>query len=169
MKIVKLLLVVMFFVICAVLPVNADVKLPDTGTYFIVNASSGEALQPVDASPGQNVMAAPMTKAGAQKWHLTRKIDPKTKKPTNRYTIRLAGEIPDLNFQPHGVADRPAIISSGTSVMVLEPGADGFLIKSVTRNGDALFIYPVPEIGTEAHFGPNDGSSKFRWTIEAAN
>ncbi len=144
-------------------------KYPDSGTYFIVNAQSEQALQPVGASAGQNVYMAEFTKGGAQKWTITRKIDPVTKKPTNRYTIRLAGDNQGLNFQPHPSVDGSAIISTDTSVFVLDPGEAGYLVKSVSKNGDALFIYPSPPSETETRFGPNDGSAKFRWKFIPAS
>jgi hypothetical protein len=149
--------------------VNAADSLPGSGTYFITNCSSGEALQPVGPTPGQNVLLYPFTKSGMQKWTVTRLIDPKTKQPTNRYTILLAGETPDLVFQPHDIAERTAMISPGKSIYVLEPVDGAVLVKSVKRNGDALYIYPCPPMNTEAHFGPNDNSAKFQWKFEGAN
>lgn len=143
--------------------------LPDSGTYFIVSALNEEALEPGEAGVGQNVGLREFSRSGMQKWLLTRKIDASTKKPTNRYNIRLAGESQDLNFQPHPVAGMQAIISTDKSVFVLEPGDAGFLVKSVARNGDALYALVSPPSSDEAHFGPSDGSAKFRWKFIAAN
>jgi hypothetical protein len=143
--------------------------LPESGTYFIVNPASGQALQPVGPTPGQNVLMYEFNKGGSQKWTITRKIDPITKKPTNRYTIRLAGENSGLDFQPHPVAERTAMISSGPSVFVFEPGDEGLIVKSVARNGDALFVYPDPPSNSQVHFGPSDGSGKYRWSFIAAD
>ena len=178
MKIAKLLCLIVALVICAFLPLSAVMgqggtvnlsQMPNSGTYFVVSSSNGEALQPNGPTAGQNVFLTAYNKSGLQKWRFTRLIDPKTKKPTNRYQIRLAGEAQDVHFQPHpSVSSRTAIISSGTTNFVLEPGADGFLIKSVKLNGDAMFVYPVTDSTTEVHFGPNDGSTKFRWQIEPA-
>jgi hypothetical protein len=151
------------------IPAFAD-TLPDTGTYFIISKSSGDAIQPGGGTPGQSVMLSPFTKSGMQKWSIKRHIDPKTKKPTNRYNISLAGETPDLEFQPHpSIQERSALISSGKSVMVLEPKGDSVLIKSVKQNGDALFVYPSPPGNAEAHFGPSDDSAKFLWDFIPAN
>lgn len=147
----------------------AATTLPDTGTYFIISNSSGEALQPVGPTPGQNVLMYPSNKGGMQKWLITRQIDPKTKKPTNRYNIKLAGENGELNFQPHDIADRTAIILPEQSTFVLDAAEDGILVKSVKRNGDALFVFPYPPLNSEARFGPSDGSAKFLWTFEPAN
>jgi hypothetical protein len=149
--------------------VSAADSLPGSGIYFITNCSSGEALQPVGPTPGQNVLLYPFTKSGMQKWTVTRLLDPKTKEPTNRYTIQLAGETPDLVFQPHDIAERTAMIGSGKSIFVLEPSNGALLVKSVKRNGDALYIYPYPPMNTEAHFGPSDSSAKFQWKFEGAN
>jgi hypothetical protein len=143
--------------------------LPDSGTYFIVNVASEEALQPVGASIGQNVFMSEFNKGGLQKWSIKRKFDLTTKKPTNRYTIALAGETTGLNFQPHPVADCSAIISIDPSVMVLEKGDAGLLVKSVAKNGDALYIAPSPPGPTETRFGPDDGSTKFRWKFIQAD
>lgn len=143
--------------------------LPDSGNYFIVSSLSDEALEPGEAGVGQNVGLREFNRGGMQKWLLTRKVDPSTKKPTNRYTIRLSGESEDLNFQPHPVASMQAIISYNKSVFVLEPGDNGFLVKSVARNGDALYALVAPPAYNEAHFGPSDGSSKFRWKFVSAN
>ncbi len=144
-------------------------KYPDSGTYFIISALNDQAMQAAAASFGQSVFLQEWTQSGMQKWTITRKIDPATKKPTNRYTIRLAGETPGLNFQPHPVCDSTAIISMDTSVFVLEPGDAGFLVKSVAKNGDAMYCLPQPPSNTEARFGPNDGSTKFRWKFVSAN
>jgi hypothetical protein len=144
-------------------------SLPNTGTYFIINNSSGEALQPVGPTVGQNILMYPSEKGGMQKWVVTRIIDPATKKPTNRYNIRLAGENDDLQFHPHDIADRTAVLLPGKSTMVLDATETGITIKSVERNGDALFVYPYPPMNSEARFGPSDGSAKYQWTFEAAN
>lgn len=141
--------------------------LPDSGTYFIVNAASGDALQPSMASAGQNVFLKEFNKGGLQKWTLVRKVDPATKKPTNRYNIRLAGENAGLHFQPFPAPDHTAMISTDTSVFVLDSGEGGCLVKSVASNGDALYTYPYPPMDTEARFGPSDGSAKFRWNFIA--
>lgn len=145
------------------------ISLPDTGTYFIINNSSGEALQPVGAMVGQNVLMYTADKGGLQKWLVTRNIDPKTKKPTNRYNIRLAGENGELYLQPHDIAGATSILLPDRSTFVLEAGEDGIIVKSVKRNGDAMFIFPYPPMNAEARFGPSDGSSKFMWTFEPAN
>lgn len=143
--------------------------LPDSGTYFIVNSASEQALQPVQPSAGQNVYLQSFNKGGMQKWTLTRKIDPASKKPTNRYNIRLAGENTTLQLQPHPVADCPAIVSTDQSTLVIESGEAGFLIKSVAQNGDALSILPAPPSDTETRFSPDDGSAKYRWSFVSAN
>ncbi len=141
-------------------------KLPNSGTYFVINAASTEALQPNAPSLGQNIFAVEFNRGGTQKWKLDRKIDPITKKPLNRYTMKLDGENGELNFQTHpSVADRPPILGMEQSTFTLEPGPDGFLFKSVEKNGDALFIAPQSIGNTETKFGPSDGSKKFRWNF----
>jgi hypothetical protein len=162
MRIIQAAVAALFLALSVFVPAFAD-SLPNTGTYFIVSKSSGEAIQPFGGTPGQNVLLYPFNKAGMQKWSVKRHIDPKTKQPTNRYNISLAGETPDLEFQPHDIQERTALITSGKSVMVLEPKGEEVLIKSVKRNGDALFVYPSPPGPSEAHFGPSDGSAKFLW------
>jgi hypothetical protein len=158
------------FTVLSSLPAQAQTDpLPNSGTYFITSMKSDEALQPAGNTVGQNVLLHDYDRCGLQKWVIDRKIDPKTKKPTNRYTIRLAGESDDLNFQPHPVADCPAMIGSDKSVFVVESGGDsGMLIKSVARNGDALFVFTQPPLASEAKFGPSDGSPKFRWKFTRA-
>lgn len=143
--------------------VNID-GLPETGTYFIINASSNEALQPNGPSLGQNVFLSEFNKGGMQQWKINRKIDPVTKKATNRYTIRLAGENEELNFQPHpSVSDRTPILGLDQAVFVLEPANGGVFVKSVARNGDAMYAFQASP--PEAHFGPSDGSQKFLWNF----
>jgi hypothetical protein len=153
------------------LPARAEGDpLPNTGTYFITSMSCDQALQPVGGTPGQNVLLYDYNKSGMQKWDINRKIDPKTNKPTNRYTIKLAGENGELNLVPHpSVADMTCILAPDKSVMVLESGDNGILIKSVARNGDALYVAPQPPLQSECKFGPNDGSSKFRWKFILAD
>ena len=151
-------------------PSMAEVPtLPNTGTYFIVNLSNEEALTTGQAGVGQYVATREFTKAGLQKWAINRKIDIKTKKPTNRYTISLAGETTGLNFQPHPVSDMQSILNNDTSVFVLAPAESGFLVKSVAKNGDALRILESPPSYTETRFAPSDGSDKFLWKFIPAD
>lgn len=154
--------------ITTIVPALAD-TLPESGTYYIINNGSGEALQPVGPTPGQNVLLYPANKSGMQKWTITRLIDVHTKKPTNRYEIKLAGENGELNFQPHDIADRTALILPEKSVMVIDAQDAGLLVKSVKRNGDALFAFPYPPLNSEARWGASDGSTKYLWTFEPAN
>lgn len=145
-------------------PSMAEVpSLPNTGTYFIVNLANEQALEAGQASAGQYVGTREFNKAGLQKWAIKRKVDLKTNKPTNRYTIRLAGETTNLNFQPHPVSSMQSIISFDPSVFVLAPAESGFQVKSVARNGDALHILDNPPAYTETRFGPSDGTDKFLW------
>ncbi len=160
------------FIFVALAPVSlaqdtvvAVATLPNSGTYFIVNRASGEALQPVGPSVGQNVELYPFNRGGTQKWTLTRFIDPVTKKPTNRYNIRLAGDTPELELQPHDISDRTAVLLPTKSVFVLKVKGEGFILESSKRNGDAMFSYPVANMQSEAHFAPNDGSDKFVWAV----
>lgn len=169
MKFIKLLATLLALVICALLPVQAETVLPASGTYFVVSASNGEALQPNGPTLGQNVFTQTYDKSGAQKWTFTRLVDPKTKKPTNRYNIRLAGETQGLWFMPHDVKDMNAIISMDKTVFVLVPSEGGFVIKSVRKNGDAMYSSPSPPSYTEVHFGPSDGSARFLWNLEPAS
>jgi hypothetical protein len=170
MKVSRKIAIISMLLALFAVPAMADIDaLPDSGTFFIVNVSNEQALQPVGASIGQNVQLYEFKKGGTQKWTITRKIDLITKRPTNRYNIRLAGETPGLNFQPHPVTDSSAIISIEPSVFVLDAGETGILVKSVAKNGDALYIYPSPPGNTETRFGPDDGSTKFRWKFIGAD
>jgi hypothetical protein len=168
MRVIQATVAALFLLLSVFIPAFAD-ALPNTGTYFIVSKSSGEAIQPVGGTPGQSVLLYPFNKGGLQKWSVKRHIDPKTKQPTNRYNISLAGETPDLDFQPHDIQDRAALITPGKSVMVLEAKGEDVLVKSVKRNGDALFVYPYPPMNSEARFGPSDDSAKFLWDFIAAD
>jgi hypothetical protein len=174
MKILRTISLAVAAVAFSYLPVAAEetitqvLTLPNTGTYFIVNADNGEALQPVAASLGQNVFTHEFNKSGTEMWAITRKIDPVTHKPTNRYTVKLAGQAPSLNFQPHPATDSSAIVSTDASVFVLEPDQSGIVVKSVAKNGDALYIYPSPPGPTETRFGPSDGSKKYHWAFIGA-
>lgn len=143
--------------------------LPDSGTYFITNVGSDEAIQPLGATPGQNVFMYPSSKSGMQKWVLIRKIDPITKKPTNRYTIKTAGET-TLYLQPHpSVSDHTSILLPETSTYSFKPTASGILIESVALNGDAMYAFANPPSNNEVRFGPSDGSTKFYWVFTPAD
>lgn len=145
---------------------SVGMPLPNTGTYYIINASSHEALQPGAPSLGQTVFLYEYNQGGTQKWTLTRKIDPATNKPTNRYTIRLAGENRDLNFQPHpSIGDGAAIVGTDKATYVIEPSDQGYLLKSVQKNGDALYVAPQDGANAEPRFGPNDGSARYQWNF----
>lgn len=137
--------------------------LPMSGNYFIVSADTKEALQPNEPTSGQNVFLSEYNQSGMQKWTLKRKIDPKTKKPLNSYTIKLMGESNDRHLQPFPAADHTCMISIDPSVFSLSPVGGSFIIKSATLNGDALYTYPSPPGPTEARFGPSDNSAKFQW------
>lgn len=174
MKIIQKMAIAISLVAATVAPTIAPSmaevpSLPNTGTYFIVNLANEEALEAGQASAGQYVGTREFTKAGLQKWTITRKIDITTKKPSNRYTIRLAGEVDNLNFQPHPVSSMQSIISFDSAVFTLAPAESGFLIKSVARNGDALRILQNPPAYTETRFAPSDGSDKFLWTFIPAS
>ena len=156
-------------IVLSSLPAKAEPEpLPNSGTYFITSMKSDEALQPAANSAGQYILLYEFNKSGMQKWTINRKLDPKTQKPTNRYTIRLAGENDELNFNPHPVGNMTAILGGDKSVYVLESGDSGTLIKSVDRNGDALYARPQPPMPAEGRFGPDDGSAKFRWKFTLA-
>jgi hypothetical protein len=149
-------------------PAFADYEaLPNTGTYFITNAANQEALQPAASSVGQNVETVEYSKSGSQKWLVTRKIDPKTDKPLNKYTIRLAGDNADLKLQPHPAIDSKTIISTDGAVFSMDPGEQGLLLKK--SNGDALYSKVNPPMASEACWGADDGSPKFRWSFVPAN
>ncbi len=168
MKIIEKMAIAISLVAATIVPTIAPSmaevpSLPNTGTYFIVNLANEQALEAGQASMGQYVGTREFTKAGLQKWAIKRKIDIKTNKPTNRYTISLAGETTGLNFQPHPVSAMQSIISNDTSVFVLAPAESGFQVKSVARNGDALCILESPPSYTETRFGPSDGTDKFLW------
>lgn len=148
----------------SVAPAWAEVPpLPNSGTYYIVNLGDGEALTASEAGAGQFVAMREFNKGGMQKWTINRKIDLKTNKPTNRYTISLAGETKGLIFQPHPVADMQSLLSTDNSIMVLAPIDGGFTVKSVAKNGDALRIHTAPSSYTETRFSPTDGSDNFGW------
>ncbi len=144
--------------------------LPDSGTYFIVNNDTGQALQPNGPTLGQNVFLMEFTRGGTQKWAITRRVDPRTNQPTNRCTIRLANENRDLNFEPHpSVSDNCPILGLDKATFALELNGDGVVIKSVSHGGDALFPYSQESDHGEPRFAPNDGSAKFRWTFIRAD
>ncbi len=145
--------------------------LPDSGTYFIVNNATGQALQPNSPSLGQNVFLHDFNRSGTQKWTVTRRMDPRTNQPTNRCTIRFAGENLELNFEPHpSVSDNCPVLGLDKAVFTLALSGDGVLIKSVSHGGDALFPFAQEADHGEPRFAPDDGSAKFRWTfIRAEN
>jgi len=143
--------------------------LPVSGTYFIVNADTKEALTPNAASAAQNVFCTEYNQSGMQKWIVTRKIDPKTKKPLNRFTIKLSGENNDLWLQPFPAPGHTCMVSSGASDFTMAPIAGSVQLKNVSLNGDALYAYPTPPAPTEARFGPPSGDAKYRWDFIAAD
>jgi len=161
------LLALLLFNVAPAAQSQADL-LPNSGTYFIVSADTKEALQPEGNTAGQNVFLKEFNQSGMQKWIVTRKIDPKTKKPLNRYTIRLSGENADLYLQPFPAAEHTCMISNGASNFSLAKAGDSFQLKSSAQNGDALFAFPSPPSYTEARFGPSDGSTKYSWDFIAA-
>jgi hypothetical protein len=168
-KLMKIALATLSLVTLALAPVAMAVPdaLPNTGMYFITNSGNSEALQPVAASAGQNVGTKEFNKGGSQKWMITRQLDPKTGKPSNRYTIRLGGDNEGLKLQPHPAIETATIISSDGAVFVLEPGEGGMVLKK--SNGDALYVAPNPPMYTEAKWGPDDGSPKYRWNFVPSN
>lgn len=143
--------------------------LPNSGNYFIISADTKEALQPNASTAGQNVFLSEYNQSGMQKWTFKRKIDPKTKKPLNNYTIKLMGDSNDTHLQPFPASDHTCMISIDPSNFSLAVAGSSFVIKSSALNGDALYTYPSPPGPTEARFGPSDGSTKFQWDIIPAN
>ncbi len=143
--------------------------LPNTGTYFILNALNDEALEPLEGTPGQNVFLAEYTKSGMQKWAVTRKIDPKTKLPTNRYTIRLAGDSTKLYLAPFPAPNHTSMLDPNPSVYILQKQGDDLLIRSVDRNGDSLCCVASPPSRNEVQIQPKDETSKFQWKFIATD
>ena len=137
--------------------------LPNSGTYFILNALNDQALEPLGGTPGQNVFLTEYTKSGMQKWTVTRKVDPKTKKPTNRYTIKLAGDSTKLYLAPFPAANHTSMLDANASVYILQPEGDDFVVRSVDRNGDALCCVANPPSPSEVQIQPKEDSAKFRW------
>ncbi len=150
----------------------AQAALPQTGVYFVSSLASGEALEPLGPTQGNNVFLAPYNHGGMQKWIFTRQVDPKTQKPTDRYLIRLQNEDTGLVLQPYYVPNHTSLIGTGKSLFQLKPSADGngMILKSVKLNGDAMCAFHADDSSrTEVRFGPDDGSAKFRWKLEAAS
>lgn len=140
--------------------------LPGTGTYFITSVASDEALQPVGATAGQNVLLYPFERGGSQKWSVKRRVDPATNKPTNKYTISVASE-EDLDFSPHPVSDRTGVVGLEKAVFVLEPADNGLFVK--VKNGDGMYVKSSPPSYAEIRFGPITEADKFRWHFIPAN
>lgn len=166
MKVFGLLAAVVSTQLMAFAPALANVVdgLPDSGTYFILNALNEQAMQPAEGSAGQNVLLYQYNKGGNQKWTVNRRVDPVTNKPTNKYDIKLAGDSTKLYVQPHPIGDATAILGADPSVYILQPDAEGeVVVRSVDRNGDAMYIVSTPPMNPEVHFGPKDESRKFRW------
>lgn len=168
MRAMGLLLSLVTMVAMAVPAIAQSFELPETGTYFITNIGTEEAMQANAPTIGQNVLMFPFNKGGLQKWAITRRLDPITNKPTNRYNIRLAGDTTGLYFQPHPAGDMTAIIGYDSSIYALEPTPSGLMVKSVQRNGDAMYVLPSPPMNAEVRFGPSDGSTKYYWKFTPA-
>ncbi len=157
------------FVLSLIAPNAAfSADLPNTGTYFILNALNDEALEPLGGTAGQNVFLAEYTKSGMQKWAVTRKIDPKTKKPTNRYTIRLAGDSTKLYLAPFPAPNHTSMLDPNPSTYILQPQGDDLLIRSVDRNGDSLCCVANQPARNEVQIQPKDETSKFQWKFVPA-
>lgn len=142
---------------------SEDDPLPNSGTYFIVSADTKEALQPLAPTTGQNVFLSEYNQGGLQKWTIKRKIDPKTKKGLNSYTIKLMGDSNERNLAPFPAQDHTCMINIDPSNFSLAPVSGSFIIKCAELNGDSLYACPSPPGPTEARFGPSDGSKKFQW------
>lgn len=135
----------------------------DEGTYFIINADSNTALQPVTAMAGQNVFLYPFTQGGAQQWVIKRVKNNKTGKLTNRVTVQLAGPTA-LYLEPYTVPDNhTAIISMERRASYsLHPAGDGYQIRSYQLNGDAMYAFPVASAPTEVRFGASRSSTVWK-------
>ena len=133
-----------------------------SGTYFIVNANSNQALTPLNQSVGENVFLRDFNHGGLQRWQVIRVPN------TTTYSIKLAGT-DAMFFQPNYVKDHTPMVSpgkNGTSfkIQAAQGTPDSWLIKSLKFNGDALhsFVFS-PNLPTELRFDPTDGSRKFMW------
>lgn len=138
------------------------------GRYFIVNAGSGQALQPVGPTAGQNVILSAFNRGDAQQWMFKRVRDVNTKQLSNRVTIQLAGPTP-LYLQPVAGAGHSATIGVQRSASYsLHPAGEGYLIRNFQRDGDAMHAVAVPSANTAVHFGPSDSSTAFVWLLVPA-
>lgn len=167
MKAIKYLLAASFLFGSFTLQPAFSADLPNSGTYFVINALNDQALEPLEGTPGQNVFLAEYTKSGMQKWTLTRMIDPKTKKPTNRYTIKLAGDSTKLYLAPFPMPNHTSILDSSPSTFIIQAAGDDFAIRSVARNGDSLCCIASPPGRAEVQIQPGDETSKFHWKFVA--
>ena len=144
------------------LPAYAADTLPNSGTYYVVNCGSNVAVEPLAATSGQNVFLKDFNQGGLQKFVLTRKIDPKTKLPTNKYTIKSANEAATLFLKPFPIVDHTAMIDPTPSVFTFKPSAEGIVVESVAQNGDAMYALPA-EPFVELRFGPKAEDAKYKW------
>lgn len=135
-----------------------------TGTYFIVNSKTNEALTPNGPTAGQNVFLMPFKKSGLQKWNV-KQI--KTKNGIS-YTIGLDGS-DGLFLCPFPAGDHTPIITTpfgkeGSYTIKSASDNKGWYIKSLHLNGDAMqsFVYSK-ETPTEIRFNPAEAADKFYW------
>lgn len=141
-----------------------------TGVYYIISGT-GQALTPLDATPGNNVFLRPFNRSGLQQWLITKKGTGKT----ISYTIRLAGEVDGLWFQTYPVKDHTPIVGSASGnvsyrIVPVQGKTDSWYIKSNRYNGDALHTYVFsPQLPTELRYDPEEQSPKFMWQFEVVN
>lgn len=143
--------------------IDNTIALP-SGTYFIINAKTNEALTPEGPTAGQNVFLKAFKKSGLQKWYV-KQI--KTKNGIS-YTIRFDGT-DGLFLCPYPVADHTPIISTPNGKEAsysIKAATENkcWHIKSLHLNGDAMqsYIYSK-ETPTEIRFNPIEDSNKFYW------
>lgn len=153
-------------VICLLVAGSAQAQLAD-GVYFIVNAHNNQAITPFGATPGQNVFLNPFNKSGMQKWVVKQLIDKQTGKPNGRYTIRFSGETDGLYLAPFPAADHTSMLGEYNEYRIIAED-DTYMIKSMARNGDALFVFQESPGMLDVRIGTDEGSEKYRWTFEKA-
>ncbi len=159
--------------ICSFCTKNVDIRTRpnvEEGEYYIVNASTGDALTPVDVGVNSNTRLKPFKKSGLQKWTIKKRIVKGTTASQVFFTIQNTAS--GFYLRPYHIPDNGnAIISTKDDMCEykIEANGNNHIIKNVKMGGDALYVKDGGALTDEPWFAADEGNEKFRWEFKNAS
>ena len=139
------------------------------GTYFLINANQGLAMQPYQKLYGSinNVVLEKLDNSIMQKWVFKENIDGKTKKPNGTLSIYLFVDESQAITCKWGnpLLAKTKEYPKDSFVMEYNENEKAYNLKSTAAKG----FYMTIKNGSFAKYMANDGSNVFLWKLLKTN